>query len=113
MAPGEPESMGMSRRSWALGVRVPGGTWGRIKIASVVALGSRSPWGYLRGNKNSLRRGPGESESLGVLGEGIKIASAVALGSHSPWGYLGKDKNSLRCGPGESESLGVLGEEQK
>src|SRR5271170_7937717 len=31
----------------ALGSRVPGDTWRRTKVASVMALGSRSPWGYL------------------------------------------------------------------
>ena len=49
-----------------------------------MALGSRSPWGYLRKNKNSFRHGPGESESLGYLGKN-KIASVMALGSRSPW----------------------------
>jgi hypothetical protein len=58
--------------SWPWGVRAPGEY---LKIASVVAPGSRSPWGYL-GNKNSFwgelegdqnrcDRGPRETESLG------------------------------------------------
>jgi WD40 repeat protein len=39
------------------------------KSCAVMVLGSRSPWGYLEKNKSSFRHGPGESESLGVLGE--------------------------------------------
>jgi hypothetical protein len=38
-----------------------------------MALGSRSPWGYLGKNKNSFRHGSGESESLGILGEEQKF----------------------------------------
>ena len=55
--------------SWSWGAGVPGGTWRRTKVASVMALGSRSPWGYLGKNKNSFRHGPGESESPGILEE--------------------------------------------
>jgi hypothetical protein len=39
------------------------------EVASVMALGSQSPSGYLGKNENSVRRGPGESESPGKLGE--------------------------------------------
>jgi hypothetical protein len=35
--------------SWSWGAGVPGGTWRRTKVASIMALGSRSPWGYLKG----------------------------------------------------------------
>ena len=40
-----------SRSSWGV-------LGGRIKIASVMALGSQSPWVYLGKNKNSFRYGP-------------------------------------------------------
>jgi hypothetical protein len=56
-----------------------------------MVVGSRSPWGYFREEQNSFRHGPGESESLGVLGR-TKIASVMALGSRSPWGYLGEEQ---------------------
>jgi T5orf172 domain len=46
-----------------------GGRSSLVWSCAVMVLGSRSPWGYLEKNKSSFRHGPGESESLGVLGE--------------------------------------------
>jgi hypothetical protein len=48
--------------------------------------------GLLGEEQNSVRHGPGESESLGVLGGRTKIASVMALGSRSPLGYLGEEQ---------------------
>ena len=56
---------------------------------AVMVLGSRSLWRYLEKNKSSFRHGPGESESLEVLGKGTKIANSF---------------------PGEPESPGILEE---
>ena len=46
-------------------------------------------------SKNSFRHGPGESESLRVLGEEQKLASIMALGSKSPRGYLKSENGFL------------------
>jgi hypothetical protein len=48
--------------------------------------------------------GPGEPESLGVLGRRTKVASVMALGSRSPQGYLKSRLRSMRCRSGPNSS---------